>query len=180
MPTRRSWTSSVSGGSPEVLVVAGGCVHNGKDLDVVEVLLGDHWMNADTLPTPCSDMRSAFHEGNFYFTGGDKKENILFICNLESLKASASDNRRTTGTVWREITTPIESFAITSFLSNLISIDIRFSIRSYLSTARSWIETTSESYIPHHRSIHTSAAVLSSGQLVIADSKRVYKITSSG
>ena len=180
MPTRRSWTSSVSGGSPEVLVVAGGSDDNDEDLDVVEVLLGDHWMTADSLPTPCWSMRSTFHEGNFYFTGGFDKEKILFICSLESLKESASDNRTTTGTVWREITTPIETFAITSFLSNLISIDIRSSIRSYLSTARSWIETTSEGGVPHDTNIHTSAAVLSSGQLVIADSAGVYNVTSSG
>ncbi len=180
MPTCRSCTSSVSGGSPEALVVAGGSVHNDKDLDVVEVLLGDHWMTADSLPTPCLDIRSAFHEGNFYFTGGDDKEKILFICNLESLKASASDNRTTTGTVWREITTPIETFAITSFLSNLISIDKYSSIRSYLSTARSWIEPTSEGGVPHNHTIFTSAAVLSFGQLVLADSEGVYRITSSG
>ncbi len=180
MPTCRIWTSSVSGGSPEVLVVAGGCVRNSKDLDVVEVLLGDHWMTADSLPTPCSNMRSAFHEGNFYFTGGHNKENVLFICSFDSLKESASDNRTTTGTVWREITTPIETYAIASFLSNLISIDVQSSIRSYLSTARSWIETTCEGDVSLDTTVFTSAAVLSSGRLVIANSKRVYKITSSG
>ncbi len=159
MPTCRIWTSSVSGGSPEVLVVAGGRVHNDKDLDVVEVLLGDHWMTADSLPTPCWSMQSTFHEGNFYFTGGHNKENVLFICSLEYLKASGSGNRTTTRTVWREITTPIETYAITSFLSNLISIDVRSSIRSYLSTAQSWIETTSEGDVPHHITVITSAAV---------------------
>ncbi len=177
MPTHRSWTSSVSGGSPEVLVVAGGHVYSGEYSDVVEVLLGDHWMTADSLPTPCWSMRSTFHEGNFYFTGGFDKEKILFICSLESLKESASDNRTTTGTVWREITTPIKTYAIASFLSNLISIDVQSSMRSYLSTARSWIETTT---VPHHIAIYTSAAVLSSGQFVVADSRGVYKITSSG
>ncbi len=180
MPTRRSLTSSVSGGSPEVLVVAGGRVHNDKYLDIVEVLLGDHWMTADALPTPCWSMRSTFHEGNFYFTGGDDKEKILFICSLKSLKTSASNNRTTTGTVWREITTPIETFAITSFLSNLISIDVQSSMRSYLSAAQSWIETTTEGDVPLDTTVFTSAAVLSSGRLVIADSEGVYKITSSG
>ena len=180
MPTCRSMTSSVSGGSPEVLVVAGGYDSHNEYLDVVEVLLGDHWMTAYSLPTPCRNMRSTFHEGNFYFTGGYDKEKILFVCSLESLTASASDNRTTTGTVWREMTTPIETFAIASFLSNLISIDIRSSIRSYLSTARSWIETACEGDVPHHITVITSAAVLSSGQLVIADSEGVYLITSSG
>ncbi len=176
MPTCRSRMSSVTGGPPEVLVVAGGIDNSGKYLDVVEVLLGDHWMTAHSLPTPCLNMRSAFHEGNFYFTGGYDKENILFICKLESLKKS----RKTTGTVWRKITTPIKTFAITSFLSNLISIDKHSSIRSYLSTARSWIETACEGDVPHDITKFTSAAVLSSGKLVIADSEGVYKITSSG
>ncbi len=180
MPTRRSRMSSVSGRSPEVLVVAGGIDSSGMYSDVVEVLLCDHWMTADSLPTPCWSMRSTFHKGNFYFTGGYDKEMILFICNLDSLKASASGNRTTTGTVWREIATPIETYAITSSLSNLISIDKHCSIRSYLSTARSWIETTSEGGVPHDTNIHTSAAVLSSGQLVIADSAGVYNVTSSG
>ncbi len=78
------------------------------------------------------------------------------------------------------MTTPIETFAIASFLSNLISIDIRSSIRSYLSTARSWIETACEGDVPRDTTMITSAAALSSGQLMIADSKGVYLITSSG
>ncbi len=89
MPTPRYYPSSVSGGSPEVLVVAGG--RDGshyEDLDVVEVLLNDHWTTADSLPSSCWNMRSTFHEGNFYFTGGHDKEKILFICSLESLSHS--------------------------------------------------------------------------------------------
>ncbi len=53
MPTRRSFPSSVSGESPEVLVVAGGRDSHSKDLDVVEVLLNDHWTTADSLPSSC-------------------------------------------------------------------------------------------------------------------------------
>ncbi len=93
MPTSRSLASSVSGGSPEVLVVTGGSGSHGEYLDVVEVLLNDHWTTADSLPSSCLNMRSTLHEGNFYFTGGGGKENILFICSLESLIASASNGR---------------------------------------------------------------------------------------
>ncbi len=85
MPTRRCIASSVSGGSPEVLVVAGGHGSHRKYLDVVEVLLNDHWTTADSLPSSCIGMQSTFHEGNFYFTGGHGKWKILFICSLESL-----------------------------------------------------------------------------------------------
>ncbi len=53
MPTHRYWPSSVSGGSPEVLVVAGGGDSHYEYLDVVEVLLNDHWTTADSLPSLC-------------------------------------------------------------------------------------------------------------------------------
>ncbi len=117
MPTRRYEASSVSGGSPEVLVVAGGC---GSPvwlyLDVVEVLLNDHWTTADSLPSSCSDMRSTFHEGNFYFTGGWVKEETLYICSLESLTASASNGRTRRQTIWRTVTTLTDILAIVSYV----------------------------------------------------------------
>ncbi len=130
MPTRRYFTSSVSGGSPEVLVVAGGCSHD-EDLDVVEVLLNDHWTTADSLPYSCWNMLSTFHEGNFYFTEGYSKRKTLFICSLESLIASASNGRTRRQTIWRTVTTLTAIIAIVSHVSNLISIDGYSTIRSY-------------------------------------------------
>ncbi len=177
MPTRRSWTSSVSGGSPEVLVVAGGCVS--RD-DVVEVLLNDHWTTADSLPFSCSDMRSTFHEGNFYFTGGARKERILFICSLESLIASANGRTRRQ-TIWRTVTTLTAILAITSYVSNLIGIDEYYTISSYSNKTEEWIETTSEGDRPEQRySGCIATAVLSTGQLLVANRDGVYKETLSG
>ncbi len=186
MPTPRYRASSVSGGSPEVLVVAGGIgISHSKDLDVVEVLLNDHWTTADSLPSSCYNMRSTFHEGNFYFTGGYRKEKILFICSLESLLASASNGRTRTQTIWRTVTTLTEIFAIVSYASNLIGIDyypIRYStIRSYSNKTEEWIETTSEGDRPQQKSSGWIAtAVLSTGQLLVAITDGVYKETLSG
>ncbi len=143
MPTPRYWPSSVSGGSPEVLVVAGGIGSPGK-FDVVEVLLNDHWTTADSLPSLCWYMRSTFHEGNFYFTGGLGKEKILFICTLESLIASASNGRTRRQTIWRTVTTLTVIFAIISYVSNLIGISFSSTISSYSNKTEEWIETTSE------------------------------------
>ncbi len=178
MPTRRSLASSVSGGSPEVLVVAGGTGSQHEDLDVVEVLLNDHWTTADSLPSSCSDMRSTFHEGNFYFTGGWGKEKILFICSLESIKASASNGRTRRQTIWRTVTTLTEIFAIASYVSNLIGIERYSTIRSYSNKTEEWIETTSEGDRPVSGLIAT--AVLSTGQLLVANRDGVYKETLSG
>ncbi len=180
MPTRRYWPSSVSGGSPEVLVVAGGYgLHSGW-LDVVEVLLNDHWTTADSLPSSCRNMRSTFHEGNFYFTGGTDKREILFICSLESLIASASNGRTRRQTIWRTVTTLTHILAIVSYVSNLIGIDTLSTIRSYSNKTEEWIETTSEGDRPEHVSGWIATAVLSTGQLLVANRDGVYKETLSG
>ncbi len=182
MPTRRSWASSVSGGSPEVLVMAGGRGSHYEDLDVVEVLLNDHWTTADSLPSSCWDMRSTFHEGNFYFTGGYDKEKILFICSLESLLASASNGRTRRQTIWRTVTTLIDILAIVSYVSNLIGIDDYSTISSYSNKTEVWIETTSEGDRPEQKynSGSIATAVLSTGQLLVANRDGVHKGTLSG
>ncbi len=177
MPTPRFWASSVSGGSPEVLVVAGGTGSYG-DLDVVEVLLNGQWTTADSLPSLCYDMRSTFHDGNFYFTGGANKREILFICSLESLTASASNGRTRRQTIWRTVTTLSEIFAIISYVSNLIGIDRDSTIRSYSNKTEEWIETTSEGDRPV--GVWIATAVLSTGQLLVTSHRGVYKGTLSG
>ncbi len=182
MPTRRYYSSSVSGGSPEVLVVAGGRGSHQEDLDVVEVLLNDHWTTADSLPSSCWDMRSTFHEGNFYFTGGAFKEEILFICSLESLIASASNGRTRRQTIWRTVTTLADIFSIISYVSNLIGIDRYSTIRSYSNKTEVWIETTSEGDRPEQLDSGgcIATAVLSTGHLLVANRDGVYKGTLSG
>ncbi len=182
MPTPRYRSSSVSGGSPEVLVVAGGWGSHDEELDVVEVLLNDHWTTADSLPSSCSNMRSTFHEGNFYFTEGEGKEKILFICTLESVIASASNGRTTPLTIWRRVTTSTHTSAITSSLSNLIGMDGYSKVRIYSNKTEKWIETTSEGDGPGQKKNGgwIATAVLSTGQLLVAVGDGVYKVTLSG
>ncbi len=162
--------------------MAGGSVSPGKWLDVVEVLLTDHWMPADSLPYSCWDMRSTFHEGNFYFTGGARKREIVFICSLESLIASASNGRTTPLTIWRTVPTPTHTFLIASSLSNLISIDEYSKVRIYSNKTEKWIETTTEGDGPGQKDNKgwIATAVLSTGQLLVAIKDGVYKGTLSG
>ncbi len=182
MPTRRYGASSVSGGSPEILVVAGGSSRD-EYLDLVEVLLNDHWTTADSLPSSCYDMRATFHECNFYFTGGEGKRGILFICTLESLIATANNGRTTPLTIWRTVNTHTLTEAIASSLSNLISLDHYSTFRIYSNKTEKWIETTSEGDGPGHAEYHygyIATAVLSTGQLLVAIDDGVYKVTLSG
>ncbi len=161
--------------------MAGGLVSHYENLDVVEVLLNDHWTTADSLSSSCQDMRSTFHEGNFYFTGGGGKEKILFICTLESLIASASNGRTTPLTIWRTVTTPTVILAIASYLSNLIGSDFYSTVSSYSNRTEKWIETTSEGDGPAKEAdVRIATAVLTTGQLVMANTKGVYRGTLSG
>ncbi len=161
--------------------MAGGSVSDYEDLDVVEVLLNNHWTTADSLPSSCWDMRSTFHEGNFYFTGGAFKENILFVCSLESVIVSASNGRTTPLTIWRTVTIPSDIYAIASSLSNLIGMDKSSTAGIYSNKTEKWIGTTSEGNRPGHNYYGVLAtAVLSTGQLLVAIKNRVYKVTLSG
>ncbi len=161
--------------------MAGGCGSHDENLDIVEVLLNDHWTTADSLPSSCSDMRSTFHEGNFYFTGGEDKEEILFICSLESVMAFASNGRTTPLTIWRTVTIPIAIFAMASYLSNLIVIDKYSTVSSYSNRTEKWIETTSEGDGPAKKvDVWIATAVLTTGQLVMANYDGVYRGTLSG
>ncbi len=181
MPTSRYGTSSVCGGSPEVLVVAGGRGSHGEYLDVVEVLLNDLWATVDSLPSSYLPMRSTFHEGNFYFTGGYDNEKIIFICSLESVTTSASNGRTTPLTIWRTVTTHTDIFAIASYLSNLIGIGRYSTVSSYSNRTEKWIESTSEGDGPAKEEDRWIAtAVLTTGMLVMANTNGVYRGTLSG
>ena len=184
MPTKRYSTSSVSAGSPEVLIVAGGRGSDERQLHMVEVLLGNQWSTAHPLPTPCHDMRSSLHEGNFYFTGGYKQRNTIYMCSCTSLIASCGltgNDTSTTTPVWREFQAPHYTMAIVSYSSRLIAVDNRSSIRGYSTMRQSWVETTSEGDRGDSATGYIAAAVLPTGQLVVAhDGGGVYRVTLSG
>ena len=182
MPTKRYSTSSVSAGSPEVIVVAGGRGSDEGELHTVEVLQGDHWSTAHTLPAPCYSMQSSLHEGNFYFTGGNTSDTI-YTCSCTSLITSCGltgNDTSTTTPVWRMLEAPDDTMAIVSYSSRLISINNWGAIRGYSSMRQSWVATTSERKRKDNYDGFTAAAMLPTGQLVVAQYDGVYRVTLSG
>ena len=183
MPTKRYLTSSVSAGSAEVLIVAGGKGSDERELHTVEVLLGNQWSTAHPLPTQCSDMQSIVHEGNLYFTGGVNQENNIYTCSCTSLITSCGltgNDTSTTTPVWRELQAPDDTVAMVSYSSRLIIIDMTKTIRGYSSMRQSWVETTSEGDREDRGTSYIAAAVLPTGQLVVAQYGGVYRVTLSG
>ena len=183
MPTKRYYTSSVSAGSPEVIIVAGGRGSDDRKLHMVEVLIGDQWSTAHPLPTPCYDMRSSLHEGNLYFTGNNDQRNTIYTCSCTSLITSCgltANDMSTTTTVWMELEAPYDTWAIVSSSSRLVTIDRWCTIRGYSSMRQSWLETTSEGKREDRDALSIAAAVLPTGQLVVAHDGGVYRVTLSG
>ena len=181
MPTKRSNTSSVSTRSPEVLVVAGGLGSGRRNLDVVELLLGDQWSTADPLPAPCYYMHSTLHDGNLYFMGGVGQSDNVYTCSCTSLISSCGTNTTTDRPLWRQFKAPRHHTAAVSYSSRLVSIDGWCIIKAYSSVSQSWVETTSTGDRSDANTNYVAAAVLPTGELVCAHRyEGVYKVKLSG
>ena len=181
MPTKRSYTSSVSTRSPEVLVVAGGLGSGERVVDVVELLLVDQWSTADHLPAPCWNMPSTLHDGNLYFIGGWGQDDIVYTCSCTSLISSCGNNTTTDRPLWRQFKAPGGDRAAVSYSSRLVSIDGRCNIRAYSSVSQSWVKATSTGDRRPEFAHSVAAAVLPTGELVYAHKDDgVYKVKLSG
>ena len=145
MPTKRYMTSSVSGKSPEALVVAGGRDSQGRKMKLIEVLIGDKWTSVDLLFSPDCGMHSAFHDGKIFFMKDGRTKTTAYFCSfssLMSLRRSSED----IGPLWEQLQAPGEKTvagAIVSFPSNLVCINGDAIVRAYSDTARSWVKITS-------------------------------------
>ena len=180
MPTKRSHTSSVSIRSPEVLVVAGGKGSVWRELDEVELLLGDQWSTVDPLPAPCNSMHPTLHDGNLYFTGGGGQDDTVYTCSCTSL-ISCGNNTTTDRPLWRQFKAPGDFTAAVSYSSRLVSIDGLCNIRAYSSVSQSWVGATSTGDRSDWYTTYVAAAVLPTGELVYAHLYGgVYKVKLSG
>ena len=99
MHTKRSWASAVSTG--DHLIVAGGWGESGY-LSTVEVYDGHQWIEVESLPMACCNMKSVVHEGNWYLMGEFGQGKEVFCASLDSLIASTHSGR--TGTsLWKRL-----------------------------------------------------------------------------
>ena len=187
MPTKRSHTSSVSIRSPEVLVVAGGIDSDGRELDVVEVLVGDQWSTVDPLPATYSGRQCMLHDGYLYFW--KNLETTLYTCSYASLISSSGKCNDATTTIkqlWRQFEAPHAICGLFSYSLRLVSFCLNDTIKAYSSVSQSWVEVSSsrERNNTYYRCLGAAAAVLPTGELVIAHrggiESHVYKVKLSG
>ena len=136
MPTERFGTSAVGVGNQ--LIVAGGDKGdlNGC-LNVVEVYDGHKWRTVQSLPRPCSRMKSAVDEGFWYLAGGVDQGRKVFYASFEDLTGRAEQNG-----VWAVLPdVPLERCTPVIFGMQLTAVGglYRSAIHAYSHCTRSWV-----------------------------------------
>ena len=170
MPTKRYMTSSVSGRSPEALVVAGGRDSQHRQIKVIEVLVGDKWTSVDILPSPDCGMHSTFHDGRIFFVKDEREKVTAYSCSYSSLTIQGTTSSKETGLLWEQLQAPDEKKtvggAIVSFSSYLVSINGEAIVRAYSNTAKSWVTTTSVGNKSKRHGYHIAASQYSTREIV--------------
>ena len=122
MPTSRYYSSALNTGSPECLVVSGGRVSGGDEVNVVEILKDNEWSSVQPLPKACSSLKSTLHKGRLYLMGGLKQGYSVFHCKLESLlnEDHTQEMSHSSG-LWSELQIHFKLSSPSSFANQLIS-----------------------------------------------------------
>ena len=187
MPTSRYSSSALNTGSPECLVVSGGRVSGGDEVNVVEILKDNEWSSVQPLPEACSSFKSTLHKGRLYLMGGWRQGPSVFHCKLESLlnEDHTQEMSHSIG-LWSELQIHLEFSSPSSFANQLISTGggARSSeICAYSPHTLSWLHVGN---FPIGLS-STATIVLPTGELVVlggwgasGSSKRVFKASLKG
>ena len=188
MPTKRDSTTAISAKCPdEVLVVACGLGKRGIVLNTVEVLMENQWSIVDPLLIEGGqNVQSALHGQEFYFLGGGENHYFLYTTTFDSLISECRERRHTgrsrqAGRLWKQLVAHDSDVSLASYSSRLISISLQCSIYAYSSMSQSWVEPTSRENVRAKSSYYVAAAVLSTGELIIAhEHAGVHRVKLSG
>ncbi len=173
MITKRYRASAISSTSPDVIVVAGGISLGGIVFDEVEVLVEDEWCSANPLPKPCYGMSSTLHQNDVVFTD----IHHIYSCNIASLISSCTESIDIP--LWRVFDAPYACTTIFSYSSRLISMDRGGSLSGYCTMSQSWVEFALDQLFSLWL-FEAAAAVLPTGDIVMASDDGVYKLKVSG
>ena len=167
MITKRFHASSVE--YKDRLLVAGGYCWE-TEVDVVEVYSGCQWTKAQSLPKPCSKMKSAILNGFWYLMGGETQAKTVYYASLDALV----DLSQYPG--WKRLKdVPYERSSPAVFRNRLMAIgggananSAHSSIYSFSAYTQSWVH---EGDMPTKLSC-TCTSILSTGKLTIIGGQR--------
>ena len=160
-----------------VIVAGGACKLTLSDIDVVEVYNGQHWFKAQSLPQPCSDIKSTIYNGHWYLMG--KWGNEVYCASLKELISQHQH-------IWNQPLPkipmniqvlpdhPYMPFTPIVFGHRLLAIGgwkTRTSyIFAYSSRTKSWIQVTC---IEIENTFASSMIVLPTGELIVVGGFRI-------
>jgi hypothetical protein len=142
MTTKRHSASAVE--FADNILVAGGEDDKGRSVDIVEVYNGHHWAEAQCLPKPCYDIKSAVLNGHWYMMGGGGQGEKVCYASLDSLVASCRPSEKPLPSVWKRLPDVPHARSSTAVFGNrLITIGgkhpVSSSIHAYFRHLRSWV-----------------------------------------
>ena len=167
MKTKRHSASAVE--FADNILVAGGEDNKRRSINVVEVYNGHHWAEAQCLPKPCYDMKSAVLNGHWYLMGGEGQgEEEVYYASLDSLVASYQPSEKPLPSVWKRLPdVPHDRSSIAVFGNRLIAIggypSPSSSIHAYSSHTQSWVHVGDMPV----KLFSTCTAVLPTGDLMV-------------
>ncbi len=173
MITKRYQASAISSTSPDVIVVAGGIGLDGIVLDEVELLVEDEWCSANRLPKPCYGMSSTLHENDVVLAD----RHHIYSCSIASLISSCTESIDIP--LWRVFYSNGFCTTIFSYSSRLYKTDGKSSLSGYCTMSQSWADFT-EYQLFLEGSYDVAAAVLPTGDVLVASKNGTYKLKVSG
>ncbi len=173
MITKRYRASAISSTSPDVIVVAGGIGLGGIVLDEVEVLVEDEWCSANPLPKPCYSMSSTLHQNDVVLTDSHQ----IYSCSIASLISSCTESIDIS--LWRFFNSCDDCGTLFSYSSRLISTDGSDILSGYCTMSQSWVDFSENQQLLLW-SPEAGAAVLPTGDVLVASMGGVYKLKVSG
>ena len=121
MPTKRSWSSAISAGSPECLIVAGGWKGEEQETDAVEVLTQGWWSTVQSLPKHIAHAKIILYNENLYIMGGFEQKDKVFYCKLASILVAAAYTTKVDD-LWSQFTGPTLYSSPAVFGQQLITV----------------------------------------------------------
>ena len=121
LPTPRCSTAVLGDGSH--LIVAGGWNNNLDDCSTVEIYSAEQqrWLTAESLPQPCSFMKSVYLHGKWYLSGGNNQGRIVMYASVRNLIASTSSSP--SPSVWKTLPElPCEYSSVAVFGGCLVAV----------------------------------------------------------
>ena len=146
------------------ILVAGGKDDTGRNIDIVEVYNGHHWVKAQC-PYHC--MKSTVLNGHWYLMGGWGQEKEVYYASLDSLVASCQPSEKPLPPVWKRLPdVPHDLSSIAVFGHRLITVGghpPNSSIHAYSPHTQSWVHVGDMPVKLHSNCI----AVLPTGELMV-------------